>query len=86
MKKFVAFVVLACICNAAAARYNDCSAPLPMSVNIHNCTMNPGENWYLTLLSSSFSAVAGYSDACTTVGMGAGVRFRIRNAAGTTNG
>ncbi|MFL9945655.1 fimbrial protein [Paraburkholderia agricolaris] len=94
----------------AFAMYNDCTAALPISVNLPSvnvpanlavgqtipgataafsipvtCTINPGGNWYITVSpSAAISLVPGYSDVYTTTGMGAGVGFRMRNAAGTT--
>jgi type 1 fimbria pilin len=48
-----------------------------------NCTVNPGADWYITTNpAASITLVPGYSDVYTTSGMGAGVGFRMRNAAG----
>jgi len=49
-----------------------------------NCTVNPGADWYITTSpAATISLVPGYSDVYTTSGMGAGVGFRMRNAAGS---
>ncbi|WP_181969832.1 fimbrial protein [Paraburkholderia sp. DHOC27] len=48
-----------------------------------NCTVNPGADWYMTTSpTAAITLVAGFSDVYTTSGMGAGVGFRMRNAAG----
>jgi type 1 fimbria pilin len=108
LKRLFVFAVLTCVATGAFARYNDCSAPLPMTINIPsvgipanlpngqtipgaqasfsipiNCTVNPGGVWWDTAFSGSYSPVPGYVDVYTAPGMGAGVGFRMRNAACT---
>ncbi|MFM0337880.1 fimbrial protein [Paraburkholderia fungorum] len=47
------------------------------------CTVNPGVNWNITTNpAAAITLVPSYSDVYTTSGMGAGVGFRMRNAAG----
>ncbi|WP_343657515.1 fimbrial protein [Paraburkholderia caribensis] len=48
-----------------------------------SCTVTPGGDWYITLSNGTLTPVADYPDVYTTSGMGSGVGFRIRNAAGT---
>lgn len=48
-----------------------------------NCTVNPGADWYITASpAAAITLVPGYSDICTTTGMGAGVGFRMRSPSG----
>ncbi|CAB3761047.1 fimbrial protein [Paraburkholderia solisilvae] len=94
-----------CVC---VARYNNCTAPLPLTVNIPSvsipaklavgqavpgaravfsipitCTENPNGDWFVSVTASSYTLVPGFSDVYTTAGMGGGIGFRLRNAAGT---